>query len=175
MARCPLHPAEGCARGEILVEAYHSILRILLVEDSDADVLIARRALAKSGVAFRLDIARDGREALDLLYGRKTPEPDVDECSLLPHLVLLDMELPRVSGLGVLTQIKVDPRLRTIPVVVLTGSTDEEQRRACMDLGASMYLLKPPATEDVVNMVRVCCGPKEPSPCPGSEEGRALR
>lgn len=125
------------------MKSYQSSLRILLVEDSESDVMIAKHALGKSGVIFRLDIARDGREALDFLYERKTPELDAEESSL-PQLVLLDMGLPRVSGLSVLTQMKADPLLRTIPVVVLTDSTNDEQCRACMELGAKMYLFKQP-------------------------------
>jgi two-component system response regulator len=121
-------------------------LRILLVEDNDDDVAITRRVLAKSGVICRLDVAKDGDEALQLLAGS-------DGRKELPSLVLLDVGLPGISGLEVLRRMKQDALLRLVPVVILTGSRDRRQLEACIDLGPNLYLEKPVAIVDVVYMV----------------------
>lgn len=127
-------------------------IEVLLVEDNDDDVEIAKHVLAKSGARTHVHIVRDGRDALDFLYGRRrwrarrrgTPSPD---------LALLDLRLPSIDGLAILQKIKSDRRLRTIPVVVLTGESNEGLIRACMDGGANMYLVKPMAMADVMNII----------------------
>jgi CheY-like chemotaxis protein len=126
---------------------------ILLVEDNDDDVAIAQRALAKSGMPSHLRVAKDGQEALDVLL-RRGPSADAgDETTRLPDVILLDLGLPVVSGLDVLRRVKANPALRHIPVVVLTGSADEELLRLCMELGTNMYLVKPMALADAMNIV----------------------
>ncbi len=121
-------------------------INILLIEDNEADVEIARRMLERSGSTVRLHVAKDGQEALDFLFRRVkrglVPFPD---------LVLLDLALPLVDGLDVLRNMKAEADLRDLPVVVLTGST--ERLRECMELGTNMYIIKPMALADVMNIL----------------------
>ena len=113
-------------------------LDILLVEDSDDDVAMVRRVFSKVGIPCGLHTARDGQEALDYLFRRGK-----DRDAPAPDLVLLDLRLPTVGGLDVLRRMRTDQGLSAIPVVVLTGSEDEEDLRECMALGAEGYLVKP--------------------------------
>jgi two-component system response regulator len=114
---------------------------ILLVEDDPNDAELAMMSLRKEGLGTKIVIARDGVEALDILFcrgeyaSRKTDRP--------PHLVLLDLKLPRLSGNEVLKAIKADKRTRTIPVVVLTSSNHERDLEECYQLGVNSYLQKP--------------------------------
>jgi two-component system response regulator len=111
---------------------------ILLVEDSDDDVRLTRRALQKNHIANTLAVVRDGQAALDWLQaaGRTPALP-------LPALILLDLKLPRLSGLEVLRQIRADPRLRRQPVVILTTSREDQDILQSYDLGANSYIRKP--------------------------------
>src|SRR5439155_7243080 len=86
--------------------------RILLVEDNPNDIEITRRALAKGQVKNELTVARDGQEALDILFGPRSKRS-------LPGLILLDLNLPRVDGREVLSRIQGDPELRRLPVILL--------------------------------------------------------
>jgi two-component system, response regulator len=114
---------------------------ILLVEDNPADVELTLRALKLNHIANRIRVARDGEEALDYLFGRaELAESPVDS---LPRLVLLDLKLPKVDGLEVLRQLKADPRTRTMPVVILTSSTEERDLVSSYNLGANSYIQKP--------------------------------
>src|SRR6478735_7515306 len=96
---------------------------ILLVEDSRADVMIIERALHDGNVPHRLTVIHDGRKALDYLVRLQDPKSNIE---LEPDLILLDLNLPGIDGCQVLTQIKNDPLLRMIPVVVLTTSLRDE-------------------------------------------------
>ena len=127
-------------------------IEVLLVEDDEDDAALAERVLAKSGVAVRLHIARNGQEARDFLNRRKVRDPSTGESSP-PDLVLLDMNMPLVGGLDVLRQMKADPSLRTIPVVVLTGEADQDLMHECMELGINMYLVKPLEIADIISIV----------------------
>lgn len=114
-------------------------VQILLVEDNPDDVAITRRALAKSRVANTLNVVRDGQEALDYLFGRQGapaggPRPD---------LILLDVNLPRASGMEVLEQIRADAKLGMIPVIMLTASDREEDIVKSYTLGSNTYIQKP--------------------------------
>ena len=120
--------------------------RILLVEDNPNDIEITRRALLKGQVKNELTIARDGQEALDILFGSR-PERS------LPGLILLDLNLPRVDGREVLSRIKGDPELRRIPVIVLTTSTREEDVVRSYDLGVNTFISKPVRFEDFIKVV----------------------
>jgi CheY-like chemotaxis protein len=115
-----------------------SDVEILLVEDSAADVELTLRALKKNNLANRVHVARDGEEALAFLFGNgegvKAP---------LPRVVLLDLKLPKVSGIEVLERIKSDERTRLIPVVVLTSSREEPDIKRCYELGVNSYIVKP--------------------------------
>jgi two-component system response regulator len=114
---------------------------ILLVEDNPSDIGLTRRALEQSRVSNRLIVAEDGRDALDFLFAAGAHAGrDVSDC---PTLVLLDLKLPRVSGLEVLQQIRAAPRTRRLPVVVLTSSQEEQDIIASYDLGANSYIRKP--------------------------------
>lgn len=113
-------------------------VQILLVEDSPADVLLTREALALSKLDLRLHVAEHGIEALDFLH-RRAPHQDAPR----PDLVLLDLNLPLKDGREVLAEIKGDPRLKTIPVVVLTTSQSEEDVHNAYGLNANCYITKP--------------------------------
>jgi len=112
---------------------------ILLVEDSPDDVELTLRALQRAHVANTIHIARDGEEALVFLFGEsgKTPRPD------LPVLILLDVRLPKVSGLEVLRRIKDEPLTRSVPVVMLTASNEARDVAESYQLGANSYIVKP--------------------------------
>ena len=122
-------------------------VKVLLVEDNPDDVEIARRALWKAAARVELSVARDGQEALDMLFGRSNGDAS------LPHLVLLDLNLPKMDGREVLEKIKADPKLKRIPVVVLTVSTQEEDVARCYDTGVNTYIAKPIQFEDFMRAV----------------------
>jgi DNA-binding response OmpR family regulator len=114
---------------------------ILLVEDRDDDVELTLRAFSKSNVANEIVVVRDGEEALDYLFTSGS-YADRDPC-LTPSLVLLDLKLPKVSGLEVLRRMRADTRTRRLPVVVLTSSNEERDVIASYDLGANSFVRKP--------------------------------
>ena len=107
---------------------------ILLIEDNPSDVDLTKRALAKSRVANELVVAEDGEAALNYLW-RDQPE--------LPALALLDLNLPKLSGLEVLQRIRADARTRRLPVVILTSSKEEQDLAAGYDFGVNSYIRKP--------------------------------
>jgi len=111
---------------------------ILLVEDSLADVHLTRRALQRARVASNLHVVRDGVEAMAFVQNRG-PYSEAPR----PNLILLDLNLPRKDGRAVLAEIKMDERLRSIPVVVLTTSLAPEDVRTCYQLHANCFLAKP--------------------------------
>jgi len=108
---------------------------ILLVEDDPDHEELAMRALQKHGIANRVIVAHDGAEAIDYLF-----EGHLDS---LPELVLLDLNLPKVSGLEVLRRIRENPLTRTLPVVILTSSDEEADLAQGYDLGVNSYIRKP--------------------------------
>ena len=120
---------------------------ILLVEDNPSDVEITVRALKKGQVTNPLRVARDGQEALDILFGRNNGDAP------LPGLILLDLNLPRVDGREVLAKIKAHPKLKRIPVIVLTTSTLEQDVAHTYDLGANTYITKPVQFEEFISVV----------------------
>jgi two-component system response regulator len=115
-------------------------VEILLVEDDPNDVELALIALRKSHLPENIQIARDGEEALDFLFGRG---PYSDRPLTPPKLVLLDLKLPKVTGLEVLKEMKSHPRTRPIPVAVLTSSKEQRDMIDCYELGANSYIQKP--------------------------------
>ncbi len=125
---------------------------ILLIEDDPADAELTVLSLRKERLANRIEITRDGAEALDFLFcrgayaGRSFERP--------PRLVLLDLKLPRVSGHEVLRAIKADERTRFIPVVVLTSSNQERDLVECYRLGVNSYLEKPVDFQKFQEVVR---------------------
>jgi CheY-like chemotaxis protein len=115
--------------------------RILLVEDNRDDEELTLRALKKNGITHEVVVARDGVQALDYLFARGVYEGrDVAD---LPQLVLLDLKLPKIDGLGVLKEVRADPRTRLLPVVVLTSSKEESDLSNSYSLGANSYVRKP--------------------------------
>jgi two-component system response regulator len=114
---------------------------ILLVEDNDDDVQLTLRALRLHHVVNRVEVVGDGADALDYLFCRgpyagREPKD-------MPQLVLLDLKLPKVGGLEVLTQIRQEPRTKRLPVVILTSSNTEADVARSYDLGANSYIRKP--------------------------------
>lgn len=113
---------------------------ILLVEDNPDDVLLTIRALKKNGIANSVTVAADGVEAVDILFGA---DGAGGSGSRLPGLILLDLKLPKVSGLEVLERIRADERTRYVPVVVLTTSDEDRDIVESYKLGANSYVRKP--------------------------------
>lgn len=111
---------------------------ILLVEDNPQDAELALRALRQGKVANHITVARDGAEALELLFG-----DSADGARAAPKVVLLDLKLPRVDGLDVLRRIKSDSRTKLIPVVVLTSSREQNDIVESYRLGVNSYIVKP--------------------------------
>ena len=118
----------------------HLLKRILLVEDSLADAELAMRALEESHLANEVLHLRDGVEALDYLYRRGD---FADRPEGHPALVLLDLKMPRLDGTEVLRQLKSDPAMRTIPIVIMTSSREEGDLLASYALGVNAYVVKP--------------------------------
>ena len=115
--------------------------KILLVEDNPSDVDLTRRALRKSRIANELVIVGDGAEALDYLFG--TGSHAGRDLADLPAITLLDLQLPKVSGLDVLRRIRGDARTRRLPVVILTSSREDVDVGSGYDLGVNSYVVKP--------------------------------
>ncbi len=114
---------------------------ILLVEDNADDVELTRLALEEGGICNDVVVASDGVEALDYLHGRGRYEGR--DLNNLPAVVLLDLKLPKVDGMEVLRQIRSDPDMRCLPVVILTSSKEEEDVIESYNLGANAYVRKP--------------------------------
>jgi len=114
---------------------------ILLVEDTRQDELLILRALKKINLANEVNVVRDGQQALDYLFreGEFTGRAGLD----LPTVVLLDVNLPRVSGLEVLERLRADPRTRLLPLVILTSSDEERDRLRSYETGANSFVRKP--------------------------------
>ena len=125
--------------------------RVLLVEDDPNDVELTLRALGKHNLANRVFVVRDGEEALDFLHRRGAFDGRDDDD---PVVVLLDLKLPKVDGLEVLREIKSDPRLRELPVVVLTSSREHADLVRAYELGTNAYVVKPVDFEQFQEAVR---------------------
>ncbi|HNX09277.1 MAG TPA: response regulator [Methanothrix sp.] len=110
-------------------------IKVLLVEDNPEDAAVTARVLKHNMLSNGLIIAASGNEALSALKNKSSSE--------LPQLILLDINLPDVSGIDLLTRIKSDSNLNAIPVVILTGSNEDQDIQKSYDLGASNYLVKP--------------------------------
>lgn len=118
-----------------------SAVEILLVEDNPRDAELTIRALKKKNLANNLHHVEDGVDALDYLFGRgKYSGRDIYDT---PKVVLLDLKLPRINGLEVLSAIKSDERTQSIPVVIVTSSMEDPDVKTAYQLGANSYVLKP--------------------------------
>ncbi len=128
-----------------------SLNRILLVDDSPRDREMALEALAANNLANEVVPLRDGAEALDYLYarGEHAARPPGN-----PAVILLDLKMPRVDGLEVLRQVKQDPALKRIPVVVMTSSREEQDLVSSYELGVNAYVVKPVRFQEFMEAVR---------------------
>jgi len=121
-----------------------SLRTILLVEDNPDDERLTLRALRRGNIVNEICVARDGEEALHVLFSLET----------LPCVVLLDLKLPKVDGLEVLQQIRANPRTRLLPVVILTSSSEERDIVESYSLGANSYVRKPVEIDQFTEAVR---------------------
>ena len=124
-------------------------VHILIVEDSAGDVRLTREFLREAGVATELSVVHDGVEALEFLHCR-----GAYAAVRRPDLILLDLNLPRKPGRELLADIKADPQLRRIPVLVLTTSRAEQDVLASYDLHANCYITKPPDLDRFIDVIR---------------------
>lgn len=118
---------------------------LLLVEDNPMDLDLTLRAFERKHFANRIDVARDGEEALDFMARWDAGEA-------LPAVILLDINLPKVNGLEVLRQLKAHPRYRRIPVVMLTSSREDRDLLAAYDLGVNSYIEKPVSFDKFIDV-----------------------
>jgi len=119
---------------------------ILLVEDNPDDEKLTLRAMRQSDIPNIIVVARDGAEALEYIFSNGSHR--------LPSLILLDLKLPKVSGLEVLEKLRSDPRTRTLPIVVLTSSDEERDIFQSYTLGANSYIRKPVDFDEFMDSVK---------------------
>lgn len=118
-----------------------SIVEILLIEDNPNDVELTLRALKKSNLANNIHVAKDGAEALDFIFSNGAHAGR--DISQKPKIILLDLKLPKIDGLEVLQRLKSDERTKSIPVVVLTSSREEQDLVKSYKFGANSFITKP--------------------------------
>jgi CheY-like chemotaxis protein len=131
--------------------AMAKIKRILLAEDNPNDVELTLSALQEYRLSNKVEVVRDGAEALDYIYHRGKYAA---ENTCLPCVILLDLKMPRVDGLEVLRQLKSDSALRHIPVVMLTSSREEKDLVLSYDLGVNAFVVKPVDFDQFVSAIR---------------------
>lgn len=124
---------------------------ILLVEDDDNDVFLIKRAFRKLNLPHSLHLVEDGEAAINYLQGRE-PYNQKDNF-VLPELILLDLKLPRISGLEVLQWIRQQPDLKRMPIVILTASRESIDINKAYDLGVNSYLVKPVNFNEFLEML----------------------
>ena len=127
------------------------VKRILLAEDNVNDVELTLEALARHNLANEVVVTRDGEEALDYLYRRGAFQMREEGN---PAVVLLDLKMPKVDGMDVLRQVKSDPDLKAVPVVVLTSSREERDVVESYDLGVNAYVVKPVDFHEFMDAVK---------------------
>jgi two-component system, response regulator len=125
---------------------------ILYVEDNPFDVDLTLRTLRDAKLGDRVHVARDGKEALDFLFGAGKHQGRRLETG--PRLVLLDLKLPKVTGLQVLQWVRADPRTKELPVIVLTSFEDDREVVEIFRLGVSGYLVKPLNKDEFLSLAR---------------------
>ena len=127
-------------------------VEILFAEDSIDDAALTIRALSKSGFTNKLYHVKDGAEALDFIYCKGIyASRNIKEH---PKLMLLDIKMPKVSGMQVLEKVKSDPNLKSIPVVILTSSKEDPDVEKCYALGANSYIVKPVESNNFFNAIK---------------------
>ena len=127
-------------------------VEILFVEDSMDDAILTIRALSKSGFTSKLHHVKNGAEALDFMYCQgvfieRNPKEN-------PKLILLDLKMPKVSGLQVLEKIKSDPAFKSIPIVILTSSQEDPDISRSYELGANSYIVKPVDSDNFFHAIK---------------------
>lgn len=127
-------------------------VELLLVEDDPRDLELALRALKKANFGNRIEVARDGAEALEFIFGEGAHAGRRVEDG--PKVVLLDLKLPKVDGLEVLQRIRSDPRTKMTPVVVLTSSKEQRDLVESYRLGVNSYVVKPVSFEQFADAVQ---------------------
>ncbi len=126
----------------------HREIRILLIEDNPGDVRLFREALKECAAPCTIHVGRDGEEARDILFSNRSGSES------LPDLIVLDLNLPKVSGDQVLLLIKEDVELRSIPVLILSSSTSGDDISRCYANQASCYLVKPAELGEYMRLMR---------------------
>ncbi len=130
----------------------HTDIEILFAEDSEDDAMLTIRALKKSGFANKLHHVKNGAEAIDFMYRKGVyASRSIKE---QPKLILLDLKMPKVSGMEVLEKIKSDPDLRAIPVVILTSSKEDPDIQKAYALGANSYITKPVESDNFFQAIK---------------------
>ncbi|MEO7991208.1 MAG: response regulator [Chryseolinea sp.] len=128
----------------------NTAIEILLVEDNLTDAEMTIRALRKNHIANHLIHMEDGADALDFIFGTGS---FAGRTIVNPKLILLDLKMPRVDGMGVLKRVKSDERTSMIPVVILTSSAEDPDIQKCYKLGANSYIVKPVGFDNFVMAV----------------------
>jgi CheY-like chemotaxis protein len=134
------------------VKVRESTLNILIIEDEEAHAELTKRAIRKAGYAGQIDVVTDGEAALDYLHNRGNYKDK--EIYSLPVLVLLDIKLPGIDGIEVLKRIKQDPKLKRIPVIMLTTSAREQDIARSYNHYANSYLTKPVGFKEFEDKVK---------------------
>jgi two-component system, response regulator len=130
-----------------------STVEILLVEDNISDAELTIRELKRHHMANNLVHVKDGEEALEFIFGTGRYAGQRDNF-LLPKVVLLDIQMPKVNGMEVLQQLKQNPLTQSMPVVILTSSKESPDIKRCYDLGANSYIVKPVNFERFAEAIR---------------------
>jgi CheY-like chemotaxis protein len=140
-------------RRKCIVKGRQTSVKILLADDDEDDCMLAREALAESRLSTELHVVKDGEELMDYLYHRgRYVFPN---SSPRPGLILLDLNMPKKDGREALKEIKNDPELRKIPVIILTTSKAEEDIHHTYDLGANSFIIKPTSFPSLVEVMRM--------------------
>ena len=124
--------------------------RILLVEDNPGDIRLTQEALKESKIEIHLDVVTDGEQAIDFLFKRNKFAG-----SIRPHIILLDLNLPKKNGIEVLKEIKSNDSLKKIPVIVLTTSDADHDISKAYSLHANCYILKPVDFDDFARVIKL--------------------
>ncbi len=130
----------------------YDTIEILFVEDNIDDATLTMRALKKSGLANAIIHLKDGAEALDFIFA--TGAHQFRNTNHKPKLILLDLKMPKVSGIEVLEKIKADPVFRLIPVVILTSSKEDPDIKKCYELGVNSYIVKPVESDNFFQTIK---------------------
>ena len=128
------------------------VKRILMVEDSVNDIKLTTAALRSAGLANEIVVCRDGSEALDYLFRRGAHAGRTDDTC--PAVVLLDLKMPKVDGLEVLAQLRAAPEFKTLPIVMITSSAEEQDMVRSYNLGVNGYVVKPVTHDEFLAAVR---------------------